>query len=78
VLALGYLALLMWVLQLRHANVMLKTELNELDRQLQQALQRLLRYETEPTSKIILLASKTGGLIYRFCLWCHYWCRLCD
>ena len=69
VLALGCLALLMWALQLRHVNMLLKAELNELDRQLQQAIQRLLQYETEPTSKIftksvdLLAAAGVPGLI---------------
>ena len=68
-LALAVLALLVWALQLRRANAMLRAEVEELGKQLEQAVQRLVQYETEPKSKTftkmvdLLAAAGIPGLI---------------
>jgi hypothetical protein len=70
-LALGVscLALSLWIWQLRNANTILKAEVNSLNRQLEEAIQRLSRHENEPKSKTfakmidLLAAAGVPGLV---------------
>lgn len=58
-----------WVLRLQNANATLQAEVDELGRQLEQAIQRLVQYETEPKSKTfakmvdLLAAAGVPGLV---------------
>ena len=50
-LVLGLIGLLAWALSLRRVNKALRAEVDELGKQLEQAVQRLAAYEAEPKSK---------------------------
>jgi hypothetical protein len=52
-LALGAscMALILWVWRLRNSNAILKAKVNALNMQLEDAIQRLGKYENEPKSK---------------------------
>lgn len=68
-LALAALGLVMWVLRLRRANVVLQAEVEELGKQLEQAVLRLAQNEMGPKSKTftkmvdLLAAAGIPGLV---------------
>jgi hypothetical protein len=63
------LGLLIWVVRLRRANVMLQEEVDELGKQLEEAVKRLAQFENEPKSKTftkivdLLAAAGIPGLV---------------
>src|SRR4051794_18370219 len=69
VLVVSCVALGLWVWRLRNANTALKAEVNALNMQLEDAIQRLGEYENEPKSKTfakmidLLAAAGVPGLV---------------
>jgi hypothetical protein len=69
VLLIGCVILSLWAWRLRKENLLLKAELGELSRQLDDAIQRLAQQENEPKSKTfttvvdLLVAAGVPGLI---------------
>jgi len=54
VLGILCLGLLVWALRLRNTNIVLLAEIDELGKQLQEAVHRLAQYETQEKSRIFL------------------------
>ena len=67
--AVGCMALMFWVWRLRNANAVLKAEATALNGQIEDAIQRLAKYEIEPKSKAfakivdLLAAAGVPGLV---------------